>query len=192
MGAIYLKHRRKPQLKESTVVLSTRPLHLTNNNAATLTRKNVILCSCMSVHLGLRKSAGLRLLKSAVQVLTSIVLKRIRKIVLFLTSRSVTMSPKSRVLHLMSRSALLPTLNNARLHTNSNATRYTRKNAPLLTNMSVQPLTKRNAKQHTKKNVHMAVVRRPQRNIAIRFLGNPATRFLGKLVSRSPSSPANR
>merc|ERR1712042_252688 len=99
-----------------------------------------ILCSCMSVHLGLRKSAGLRLLKNAVQVLTSIVLKRIRNIVLFLTSRSVTTSPKSRVLHPTSTSALLPTLNNARLHTNSNLIRYTR----------------RNAKQHTKKNVHMA------------------------------------
>merc|ERR1719481_139505 len=140
----------------------------------------------MSVHLELRKSAGVRQGRSAVQVLTSIVLKRIRKIVLFLTSRSVTMSPKSLVLHLTSRSALLPILNNARLHTNSNVIRYTRKNAPLLTNMSVQPLTKRNAKQRTKKNVHMSVVRRPQRNIAIRFLGNPATGFLGKLVTRSP------
>merc|ERR1712240_792293 len=144
-------------------------------------RKNVILCSCMSVHLGLRKSAGLRLSKNAVQVLTSIVLKRIRKIVLFLTSRSVTTSPKSRVLHPTSRSALLPTLNNARLHTNSNVIRYTSKNAPLLTNTSVQLRMRRNAKQHTKKNVHMAVVRRPQRKFAIRFLGNPATRFLGKL-----------
>merc|ERR1719481_108229 len=146
----------------------------------------------MSVHLELRKSAGLRLCRSAVQVLTSIVLKRIRKIVLFLTSRSVTMSPKSLVLHLTSRSAPLPILNNARLHMNSNVTRYTRRNAPLLTNMNVQLRMRRNAKQHTKKNVHTAVVRKPQRNIAIRFLEKRATRFLGKLVTRSPSSLVNR